>query len=145
MEPQNLIEVYFYWEGYSSDYSESLYFLEEDWNELNLEELIGQEVDLGERDGKHSCCEGTLEKEIIKPENQFDYNYYLHNDEGCIFNHIKYYMDYSEEKINAIKKALISAEKYIKSIKGTLTLKGTKEELEKIKKVIEITNLDIQY
>lgn len=101
----NLININLYGEGYysGSTYEETIYLLEDDYKSLN-KDFVGEEIDLGELDGKHSEVYGEVEVEVISDEEQGNYNFEVKNDGENLYYELSGYTDDIEEMIKRADK-----------------------------------------
>lgn len=128
----NIIKLNLYGEGYysGSSYDETMFLLEEDYKKLGID-LNGEEVCLGELDGKHSEVYGEITVRTIKDEEQESLTFEKNNDGDTLYYHIQEYSDEIDDMLQRV-------ESYIKGIDYLVDIKYRvkKSEAVKIEKFI---------
>ena len=116
-----LVKLITYYDGYyGGEYYEEIILSKEFIEKYNIQEKE-DEVDLGEIEGKHSCCFGDL---IIEPiENNTDINI-EESDGECLEDYLKYTLEIGyeilrqeEQKVKDYLKTLDKIVKYEVKIK----------------------------
>lgn len=134
-----IVEILAFGEAYYSGatYNESVFLLEDDYMKLNVD-IDGEEIGLGELDGKHSDVYGDVEVVYIEEKDQQKHIYSKDNDGDILYCYISD-LAYDENMKDEFIKMIGRANDYISSIdclvEATFTVK--KSLLEKINKLIE--------
>lgn len=136
----NLVKLELYAQAFYSGSvcREVIYLLEEDYNKLERD-MQGEELCVGELDGKHSEVFGEVEVTVIPEEEQESYTFEEMYEYGTLYYDLFESSDSGDIQEKTIKEMMQRAKEYIESIDCfvEVTYKVKRSKIDYLNKIAE--------